>query len=81
MDEIFIFIPVFPLGVAGQQSWEDWKYLNSQQLSQIFLLPPHQDGTKQGGGMQSLHLVLGRPLDCCPVGVGVASKPRLANLS
>jgi len=46
---IFIFVPAFPLGrVAGPAAIAGLKIPHSQQQSQIVLLAPHQDETKQG---------------------------------
>jgi len=47
---LLIFVPTFPLGrVAGAAALGRPEMSHDQQKSQIVLLAPHQDGTKQGG--------------------------------
>ena len=63
----FIFMPAFPLGT--------WNTSRSTAISDSSAGPT----PRRYQAMQSLHVVLGRPLGCFPV--GVASRMCLANLS
>jgi len=73
-------IPTLPLGkVTGAAALGRLEILKTVQKSQIALLAPHQDRTKQGRRCQSRHLVLQPPLGRFTV--GVACRTSLAHLS